>query len=100
MPANLDLRDDALHDAAEALAAAAGALTGGGARPHGHWPSLTRIGQDVDDYLRGLCLARNALADAAKTSAYAASELVSDSRDLDAQLARELHPGFAIAGTA
>ncbi len=93
----LSLSDDSLTTAAIGLAQAARLLADGGShRPSGWIPSLSDIGGEVDAFLLSVNVARDALADAAKSASHAASALMRDSSELDAKLAATLYSGFAM----
>lgn len=67
-------------------------------RPSGDLSSLTDIGSTVTLYLKGLNVARAALADAARTGGDSVSTLMKDSTELDSFLAQSIGTGFALPG--
>ncbi|MCW2288831.1 hypothetical protein [Leucobacter luti] len=94
----LHLPDSELTAAGASLGTAAQEMSAGSSgRPSGSWDSLSGIGGAVDEYLRGVALARDALADAAKTAANTVSGLMSDSAELDAYLAQTVYSGYAVS---
>lgn len=93
----LHLPDSELTAAGATLGIAAQEMSAGsGGRPSGNWDSLSGLGGTVDEYLRGVTLARDALADAAKTAAGTVSGLMADSAELDAYLAETVYSGYAV----
>ena len=97
MAAGLKLDDQALSAAGQALVTASFVMVNGNARvPSVQLQSLTGIGARVDLYLRGLAVARAALADAAKTASVVVADLMQESSVLDALIAGNLGTGFAV----
>lgn len=100
MSGRLKLSDAELAEAGQALVAACSVMTSGGRTPDGGLPSLTGIGPEVDLHVRGLMVARAALADAAKTASESVASVMHDSGALDAAIADALYEGFAVKGGA
>lgn len=97
--ADLSLSDYALRQAIEyAVSAQQTMLAGNRTRPTGGFDSLTGIAGDVDLYLRGLQVARAALADAAMTAGRSLSQVMEDASTLDGALAAALDTDFAVQG--
>lgn len=97
MGERLNLLDGELSAAGVSLGCAAGGMAGGSSgRPSGRLQSLNGIGSEIDDYLRGLQTAREALADAAKTASRTVGDLMANSAELDAHLARTVYAGYAL----
>lgn len=91
------LSEGSLMMAVSALVRASEELTSENAgRPTSGFDSLTGIAGEVDLYLRGVSVARAALADAAKTAGRATRGLLEDASRLDATLAASLDSGFAM----
>lgn len=88
--------DDASR-AIRTLVGAAGQMTSGNApRPTSGFESLTGISGDVDLYLRGLSVARAALADAARTAARSVREVMDQASRLDGKLAAALEADYSV----
>lgn len=68
------------------------------ARPTGGFESLSGIADEVDLFLRGVSVARAALAAAAKSGKEAVASLMEDSTKLDSLLAGSLYSGYAVQG--
>lgn len=101
MADRLSLDDLSLGEAGRALVTASSAMAHGNARvPTTVLPSLTGIGERIDLYLRGLAVARAALADAARTASMEIAVAMRESADLDAAIATRLPGGFAVRGEA
>lgn len=97
--AGLSLSDDALLRAIQhAVSAQQTMLTGNRARPTSGFESLTGIAGEVDLYLRGLQVARAALADAAMTAGQGLRQVMEDASTLDGALAASLDADFAVRG--
>lgn len=93
----LNLPDGELTAAGVSLGSAADTMeSGSSGRPTAQLKSLNGIGGEVDAYLRGVAVARDALADAAKTATQTVSNLMENSTELDAHLARTVYSGFAL----
>lgn len=91
------LSDPALSGVVRALADAAQRMVSdNAARPAGMLPSLSGIGWELSEYLRGAALARAALADAAKTAGRTAGELMERSTDLDRRTSSALSSRFSV----
>lgn len=58
--------------------------------------SLTGISADVDLYLRGLSVARGALADAARTAGRSVREVMDRASELDCEVAAALDAGYSV----
>lgn len=96
---DLELSDSELAAVAADLGGAAtGMVSGHRPRPTSGLESLNGIAAEVDLYLRGLSVARAALADAAKSSGTLLASLITHSTDLDSALAGSLGPGYAVQG--
>ena len=96
---DLELSDAELTAAAADLAGAAIWMVSDiRPRPTNGFESLSGIAAEVDLYLRGVSVARAALADAAKGSSTLLLSLIEDSTDLDSVLAGSLYPGYAVQG--
>lgn len=97
MAGGLQLDDGALALARRALVSASDVMVSGNARmPAETLPSLSGIGARVDLHLRGLAVARTALADAASTAGAAVASVMRESSELDAAIAGSLPEGFAV----
>lgn len=83
---------------AELVDAANLMVEGNTRRPSARLESLTGIGAQVEHYLKGLSVARAALADAAKTASESARDLGDEARAVDRQLSGALASGFAVQG--
>lgn len=70
------------------------------ARPKSGFGSLSGFAGEIDLYLRGVSVARAALADAAKTAGRSAHSLMESSASLDSQLAASLNTGYAVKGSS
>jgi hypothetical protein len=97
---HLRVNDVALGGAGEKLVAAACVLTEGGRRrvPH-QLPSLTGLGGEVRLYLKGLQMAEEALAEAAKTASLAVAGMMQDSKVLDYRIGNLAENGFVGRGS-
>ena len=98
MPVGMRLTDAALGQAGRQLVEAARGLRDGTAQRPPAPETLGALSSEIDDFLRGLCVARAALADAAQTGARSVAALMADSGRLDAAIARELPVGLALPG--
>lgn len=96
---SIRLEDALLQEAAASLVQASSMMTSENvSRPVGDLPSLTGIGASITLYLKGMNVARAALADAARTGAEALASVMSESTELDRYIADTLGTGFAVAG--
>lgn len=99
--ADLTLSDRDCERAISHLVTAADALASAKhARAIDGFESLTGIGADVEQYLRGLRVARAALADAARTAGQSIRSLMREATDLDSAAAASLDSGFLVRGGA
>lgn len=99
MAETLRLNDAELQIVGSLLVGAASTMVSGNVRrPTGDLPSLSGIGGTVTEYLQGVNVARAALADAARTGSEAVSRIMSESSELDRQIAFALGDDFAVAG--
>jgi hypothetical protein len=97
MAENMRLNDGDLQFTGSVLVAAASGMTSGNVRrPAGDLPSVSGIGGAVTRYLQGVNVARAALADAARTGGEAVARIMSDSSELDRQIAQALGDDFAL----
>lgn len=96
------LLDDAvLRHSGEQFVTAARSAADGAAAPEVSMASLTRIGSEVQQFLRGVVLARLALSDAATTAGRATSKMMEDGDALDRQISVSLGSGYSVpAGKA
>ncbi|WP_449277687.1 hypothetical protein [Leucobacter sp. GX24907] len=78
------------------VSAATQMTTGNKPRPTAGFESLTGIAGDVDLYLRGLSVARAALADAAVTAGRSVRAVMDQASTLDAELGAALDADFAV----
>lgn len=93
----LSLADSELSAAGVSLGMAADSMAGGRSRrTPGTLKSLSGIGGEVDEYVRGVQMAREALGDAAKTASRTVSSLMEESAELDAYLASTVYSGYAL----
>lgn len=86
----------ATHAISAFVGAATGIASSDQPRPTGGFESLTGIAEDVDLHLRGVSVARAALADAATTAGKGVRELMEAAESLDAALAAALDSDFAV----
>ncbi|MGO1538024.1 MAG: hypothetical protein ACTHZ9_00095 [Leucobacter sp.] len=99
MCAGVLLNDPALYSAIESLTAAANLMVSDNVRrPPDAFESLTGIGEIVDLHLRGIAVARAALADAAKTAGESVAGVVCETDEADRTTAESLYTGFAVDG--
>lgn len=99
MAESLRMNDEALLLVGASLVSIASTMISDNVRrPAGDLPSLSGIGAELTLYLRGLNVARAALADAARTASEAVSGLISDSSKLDRHIAQSLGTSFAVSG--
>lgn len=97
MSDGLRLDDAELSLAGAALVTASYVMTHANtSRPTAQIVSLTGIGGQIEHYLKGLSVARAALADAAKTGSESISSVMADSAELDAFISANLAAGFAV----
>ncbi|MBC9926605.1 MULTISPECIES: hypothetical protein [unclassified Leucobacter] len=93
------LDDAVLAEAGSALIAAAHLMVAENARrPSAMLESQSGIGDDVEQYMRGLQLARSALSRAARTASEAVADMMRDSDTLDRKIAGALSGGFSAKG--
>ena len=98
MAESMRLDDSLLQEAGASLVQASSAMTSENvSRPDGDLPSLTGIGVAITLYLKGLSVARAALADAARTGAESLAGLMSESTELDRYIADALGDDFAVS---
>lgn len=98
MSTGMRLADAALADAGFALVGAAERMLRSGVRRPAALPTISGAGERVELYLRGLAVARAALADAATSAGHAVSATLAQSTELDAVIAATLPPGFSLGG--
>jgi hypothetical protein len=97
MSDGLRLEDSELSAAGASLVSASYVMVNDNkSRPKAQIDSLTGIGGQVEHYLKGLSVARAALADAAKTGSESISSVMRDSAELDAFISANLASGFAV----
>lgn len=97
MSDQLKLNDSELSAAGASLVTASFVMVSdNNARPTGQFESLSGIGGQVEHYLKGLSVARAALADAAKTGSESVAGVMRDSSDLDAYISTNLASGFSV----
>lgn len=97
MNGELSLDDVVLQSVGATMVQASSLMVSGNQPlPAGELPSLTGIGGRVTMCVQGFCLARAALADAAKTGGEAAATLMTESAELDAIIAHSLGAGFSV----
>ncbi len=97
MSDRLELSDDALMQAGHTLVVASYVMTHDNVhRPTGLLASVSGVGPQLDRYLRGLAVARAALADAARTASEGVAAVMSESTELDSFIAVHLGQGFAL----
>ena len=93
------LEDAVLGEAGSALTAAAHLMVAENARrPSATLPSLSGIGDDVEQYFQGLQLARSALSRAARSASEAVADMMQDSDALDRKIAGMLSGGLTVKG--
>ena len=96
MAERFELDEAALGAAGRARVSAAKALGHETApAPTQFLQSITGIGYHVQEYLRGVFVARAALADAVKSGCEGVARVMRESATLDRAIAGELHRGFA-----
>lgn len=99
MAETVNLDDNILEAAGAYLVQASSMMTSGNVRrPSGDLASITGIGSAVTLYLKGLNVARAALADGARTGSETVSSIMSESTELDQYIAQTLGAGFAVEG--
>lgn len=99
MGGGMELTDYALQAAGANFVHASSTMTSDNvSRPAGDLASLTGIGSSVTMYLKGLNVARAALADAARTGSESAAALMSESSELDSFISETLGTGYAVEG--
>lgn len=96
MSDGLTLNDAVLSEAGRKLIeAAAGMLNSNVQRPAAV-PTISALSGEIDLYLRGISVARAALADAAKAASLTVSSVMEQSAALDAEIAAALPAGFSL----
>lgn len=99
MVGRLSLSDRALERAGELFVSASRGMSEGSTPPPTQEiETLTGIGAQVMYVLQGMKTGRQALADAAKTASAEVAAIMQQSATLDAVIAAELQPGFAVTG--
>lgn len=94
---DLSVNDTALRVAGDALTSACRLMvTENEGRPGEGLASLTGIAEEVSLHLRGLQVARAALADAAKGGAQATADLMESGDALDREIAASLYRGYRV----
>ena len=94
----MQLNDNVLTAGGATLVAAASTMTSENiARPSAP-ASLTGISADITLFLKGMQVARAALADAARTGSETVASVMRESSELDAFITRSLGESFAVKG--
>ena len=97
MTDSLRLDDQVLHAAGEALVTASYVMVHNNLRaPTEAFDTLSGAGAQVEHYLKGMAVARAALADAAKTAGESIAALMRESEQLDELIASNLSTGYAV----
>ena len=95
---SVNIQDAVLELAGSSLvAAAARMLDGSGNQPAFELATVSGIGAEVAEVMRGLQTGGFALADAAKTASLAVAEVMHASGELDSLISEELYSGFAVS---
>ncbi|MFC5337196.1 hypothetical protein [Leucobacter denitrificans] len=99
MTDQLQIRDEVLESAGTMMLSATRCMSAGNrAVPNSPISSLTGVGGDIREFLRGVQTGRLALGDAAKTSCEQLAALMNESGSVDCSLAASLPTGFALHG--
>lgn len=98
MSDRLDIDDINLTLAGNSLVTASSTMAKYSTRTPGQLASVTGIGPTVHQFLMGMREGRLALADAAKTGSTQVAEVMTNSKELDRDIAESLQAGFLVKG--
>lgn len=96
MSDSLKLNDAVLSGAGRKLVEAAVGMLNNNVRRPVAVPTISGASAEIDIYLRGLSVARAALADAAKSASLALSSTMERSAALDSEIAAALPAGYSL----